>query len=270
MQQQTAPTVLITGGSSGIGFELAQLFARDGYRLIIVSKPAEELEKAKTHLLLHFPQTQVITIQKDLTLPGSATEVFNAVTTAGLQPDVLVNNAGFGSFGFFTETSMELEHNMILLNCNAMFELTKLFLPAMVARRKGRILNVASVAAMQPNPMFAVYGATKAFVLSMSRALNFELKEQKTNITVTTLCPPPTRTNFKNAAGMHHTAIFNHFDALDATTVARHGYKGMLKGREVVIPGGYIGFLYRLVGVLLPTWLLMRIAYFKLNMKASG
>lgn len=266
---QQSPCVLITGGSSGIGFELAKLFARDGYQLILVSKPAEELENAKNYFRQHFQNVAVTTIQKDLTLPNAPTEVYEVVNTAGFQLDVLVNNAGFGTFGYMTDTNMALENNMILLNCSAVYQLSKLFLPGMVARGKGRILNVASVAAMQPNPLFAVYGATKAFVLSMSRALNFELKQQNTGVTVTALCPPPTRTNFKNAAGMHHAAIFNHFDSLDAPTVAKDGYKALFKGKEVVIPGGYISFLYRLTGFLLPTWLLMRIAYFKLSMQSG-
>lgn len=266
---QQTPCVLISGGSSGIGFELAQLFARDGYQLIIVSKPAEELEKAKFYFQQHFPDVGVVTIQKDLTLPHAPTEVYEEVKAAGFQLDVLVNNAGFGTFGYMTDTDITAENNMILLNCSAVYQLSKLFLPGMVARGKGRILNVASVAAMQPNPLFAVYGATKAFVLSMSRALNFELKQQKAGVTVTALCPPPTRTNFKNAAGMHRAAIFNHFDSLDAPTVAKDGYKALFQGKEMVIPGGYISFLYRLSGLLLPTWLLMRIAFFKLSMQSG-
>ncbi len=263
-------TVLITGGSSGIGFELSKLFAADGYRLILVSKPAEELAEAKAALEQQFPKVKVTTIQKDLTHAHAPEEVYNEVSGMGMPVDVLVNNAGFGSFGYFAENDKNTEYNSILLNCGAVYQMTRLFLPDMIARQQGRILNVASVAAFQPNPLFGVYGATKAFVLSMSRALRFELKQQKTGITVTTLCPPPTRTKFIEAAGMQKSAIFRHFDSLDAPAVAWYGYNALFKGKEMVIPGGYIGFLYRLTHVLFPDWLLMRLAFFKLNMKTKN
>ena len=264
-----AQTVLITGGSSGIGFELAKLFAKDGCRLILVSKPADELAEAKAALKKLYPDVQVTTIQKDLTAATAPEEVYAAVKTQGERVQVLVNNAGFGAFGFLADNDINAEYNSILLNCGALYKLTRLFLPDMIAQKQGRILNVASVAAFQPNPLLGVYGATKAFVLSMTRALRFEMREQKTGVTVTALCPPPTRTKFADVAGMQKISLFQHFDALDPATVALYGYKALHQGAEYVIPGAYLGFMYRLTHLLLPISWLMRFAYLKLNMKSG-
>lgn len=263
-------TVLISGGSSGIGLELSKLFAADGFNLILVSKPEDELKEAQTILEQNFPEVKIITIQKDLTNAKAAEEVFQQVEDMGLAITVLVNNAGFGTYGYFSENDMNTEYQSILLNCGAVYKMTRLFLPGMIARNRGFILNVSSVAAFQPNPLFCVYGATKAFVLSMSKALRFELKKQKTGVSVTTLCPPPTRTKFIAAAGMQKSAMFRHIDSLDAATVARYGYKALFNKTETIIPGGYIGVLYRLVNILLPQWLVMQLAYFKLSMKIKN
>ncbi len=252
-------TCLITGGSSGIGFELAKLFAKDGYRLVIVSKPAAELVKAEQYFQQHYPAIRILTLQKDLSLKQSSFEVYETVKAQGIKVDVLVNNAGFATYGYFNQIDVEQEYNMIQLNVANVFLLTRLFLNDMLARNEGRILNVASIAGFQPSPTFSCYAATKAFVLNYSRAISFELKERKAKVSLTTLCPPATRTPFQKAAGMQNTNVFKGFGTLDADVVAKAGYKALFKGKAVIVPGTGIGLISDMLRRTLPAGLLMRI-----------
>ncbi len=179
-------TALITGASNGIGYELAKVHAEKGDNLVLVARRKDRLDELKKELEEIY-KISVFTLEKDLSLPGSALEVFNELKSKDLSIDYLVNNAGFGDFGLFAESDWNKQERMINLNIMSLAHLTRLFLPDMIRNGKGKILNLASTAAFQPGPTMSVYFATKAFVLSFSQALNEELREY--GITVTALCP---------------------------------------------------------------------------------
>ncbi|MET3195710.1 SDR family oxidoreductase [Bacillus sp. OAE603] len=224
-------TVLITGATSGLGYEFVKLFANDGYDLVLVARNTQKLEEIK----LTYSNLNVSIISKDLSVPGSAKEVFEEVESLGIEIDFLVNNAGFGLLGKFDELDINKQLNMVHLNVMALTELTYYFLPKMKKKNFGKILNVASTAAFQPGPLMAVYYATKAFVLSFSEALVEELSE--TNITVTTLCPGATKTNFGSVANVEDTKMFS--QAMNSSNVAKTGYLSFMKGERVVITGTF-------------------------------
>jgi len=226
-------TVLITGASSGIGYELARLFARDGYRLVLVARNRERLA-AITEELQRLSNASVILASKDLSQPRAPEELFEELQRDRVAVDVLVNNAGIGLYGLFTETDLEIELSMMRLNMVSLTHLTKLCLPHMLGHRAGKILNVASTAAFQPGPLMAVYYATKAYVLSFSEALANELRG--TGVTVTALCPGPTATGFQRQARLERSRLFAS-RGMNAATVAKVGYRGLLRHDTVVIPG---------------------------------
>ena len=227
-------TVLITGASSGIGFELAKLFAADGYDLMLVSRSEKALDDLAFDLQTkHGIDAKVIA--KDLSRIESCRELYDECVQCGICVDILVNNAGFGGWGHYWETDLDREMQMMNLNMLAPVHLTKLFLKGMVQRKKGRILNVASTAAFQPGPLMAIYYATKAFVLSFSEAIATEL--EGTGVTVTALCPGPTETNFRAAAGMEKSMLFSKHLKMDAPSVARIGYEDLMKGKVLSVPG---------------------------------
>ncbi|MDX1770964.1 MAG: SDR family oxidoreductase, partial [Planococcaceae bacterium] len=223
-------TALITGATSGLGYEFVQLLAKEQYNLIVVARNEEKLLSIKSE----FPLLNVTTIPMDLSKPGSVRKLVEEIQEKELQVDVLINNAGFGLLGKFDELNVEKQLEMIQLNISALTELTHAFLPQMKKQKFGQIMNVASTAAFQPGPMMAVYYATKAYVLSFSEALVEELVG--TGVTVTTLCPGATKTNFGSVANVEKTKMFS--KAMDATTVAALGYNGMKNGKRVVITGG--------------------------------
>lgn len=226
-------TALITGASFGIGLELARIFARENYNLVLVARTADRLrllasELEKAH------GTRSLVLATDLTEPGSPAYVLDQTTRAGIAVDVLVNNAGFGQYGLFAENDLEECLRQIQLNVTTLTHLTRLYLPQMLERKSGCILNVASTAAFQPGPLMAVYFATKAYVLHFSEALSNEL--QGTGVTVTCLCPGATATEFHkraNATGMR----FLRMGSMDARTVAEDGYRALMAGKPVVISG---------------------------------
>ena len=224
---------LITGGSVGIGAALADVFAAHGHDLILVSRSREKLEARAGAIRQQFG-VDVVCIPGDLTDPHGAGRVYDSVTARGLDVHYLVNNAGVGLYGKFATTDLDAELKMIQLNVTSVVDLTKRFLPSMIARRSGRVLNVASMAAFVPGPWMSVYYATKAFLLSFSQAIDYELKPN--GITVTTLCPGPTESEFKARAGSQRSRLFDAF-VMDAPRVARVGYDGMMKGKAVAIPG---------------------------------
>ncbi len=228
------PTALVTGASSGIGLELAMLLAKDRHDLVLVARGRDRLDSVARGLTGEFGVAATV-LTADLTDPSAPIDIALALAEQKLSIDVLVNNAGFGVYGFFAQTPLEKELAMIQVHITALTHLTKLLLPGMLERRRGRILNVASTAAFQPGPLMAVYYATKAYVLSFSEALANETAG--TGVTVTALCPGPTITEFQKQAGLEMTRLFKSPLVMDAPTVARAGYEGMMRGKRVVVPG---------------------------------
>ncbi len=228
-----AGSVLVTGATSGIGYALAKLFARDGHDLVLVARSRERLEEIGKELGGPAGIAPKL-IPKDLSRPRAAEEIFDELRRASIPIGVLVNCAGFGTYGPFVETDIVAEREMMELNMVALTELTKLAVRQMIRRGEGRILNVASTAAFQPGPRMSVYYATKAYVLSFSEALSNELGG--TGVTVSTLCPGPTRTGFGGRARMERARVYR-TGVMDAAVVAEAGYRGLKKGRAVIVPG---------------------------------
>ncbi len=226
-------TALITGASSGIGLELAHLFARDGYRLVLVARNRSTLRQLGDDLQSRYSVTVRIE-PKDLAHPATPAELYQELQESGILLDVLVNNAGFGGAGAFVNTDWNHEAEMMQVNIVALTHLTKLFLPQIRAR-EGMIMNVASTAAFQPGPFMAVYYASKAYVLSFTEALAEELRG--TGVKVSCLCPGPVKTNFQKRAYITDTPLANSPLLVDVREVARIGYEGLKQGKRVVIPG---------------------------------
>ncbi|HEY7060542.1 MAG TPA: SDR family oxidoreductase [Chloroflexota bacterium] len=228
------PTALITGASAGIGAELARVFAQEGYDLVLVARSKDRLVALAGELeAAHAIAARVI--EADLARPEAPAEIHQQVGLQGVAVDVLVNNAGFGTYGPFATTDLTTELEMLQVNVVAVTHLTKLFLGDMLTRGHGKVLNVASTAAFQPGPLMAVYYATKAYVLSLSEALANEL--HGTGVTVTALCPGPTATEFQRRAHIENTRLVHSPLMMDAATVARVGYQALLAGKAVAIPG---------------------------------
>lgn len=229
-----AKTALITGASSGIGCELAQIFAAHNYNLVLVARSEQKLQEIAAELKQKFHISAKV-ISQDLSLPGVPAAIFEELQAAEIKIDVLVNNAGFATYGLFVETNLNVELQMMQVNMVALTYLTKLFLPAMIARKEGKILNIASTAAFQPGPLMAVYYATKAYVLSFSEAIANE--SQGTGVTVTVLCPGPTASGFQSKAQMEESKLLKISQIMEAKTVAEIGYRGLMDKKTVVIPG---------------------------------
>ena len=227
-------TALITGASGGIGRELATLFAKDHHNLVLVARSAEKLAQVADQLQREFG-VSVRTVALNLSASPAPEFLFDQLQREGVVVDVLVNNAGYGKFGEFAEIAVDDSLGQIQLNITALTHLTKLFLRPMVERGSGRIMNVASTAGFQPGPLMAVYYATKAYVISFSEALANELKDK--GVTVTCFCPGPTDTSFQARAGMENSRLAKNIAAMDAETVARDGYRGLMKGKTLVISG---------------------------------
>ena len=226
-------TVLITGASSGIGLELAREFAKNGSDLMIVARRESRLREIASELEKSFG-TDVNILVKDLSNPESPDDIYREMADSGVEIDVLVNNAGFGSIGPFHEMDKDVLSDMINVNLASLAVLTRLFLPPMLERNRGGILNVGSLAGFQPGPNAATYYATKAFVLSFSEALHDELRE--TALKVSCLCPGPVETEFGKQSGMEEANLFK-TGTMDVTEVAKQGYDGFRKGKTVIIPG---------------------------------
>ncbi len=230
-QRQTA---LVTGGSGGIGLELAKVLAREGFDIVLVARKRDSLEAAAGQLEGKFG-VKAHVFAADLRLQDAPQAIFEFLHNETIDIEVLVNNAGIGLGGEFSETKLQRELDMIQVNIVALTQLTKLFIPAMIKRQSGRVLNVASTAAFQPGPLMAVYYATKAYVLSFSEALAEELRNS--GVTVTALCPGPTHTDFAQSAQMTNSRLFNTFGLADAADVAKYGFDAMMHGKRLAIPG---------------------------------
>ena len=225
---------LITGASGGIGWELARQFAAGGHPLILVARSRERLEERRERLSEEF-SVPVVTVAQDLTLPDAADQLFSKTQEMGLFVDILVNNAGFGDFVSFLDADWSRQRDMVTLNVTALMHLTHRYARAMREQGGGRILNVASVAAMGAGPYMATYYATKAFVLSFSQAMTEEFAEY--GITVTALCPGPTDTGFVAAANMENGNLFKSVPVETAEKVARRGYRATMKGKSLQFCG---------------------------------
>lgn len=231
----TKKHVLITGGSMGIGFELAKLFASDGYNLVLVARDQTELDNAAAEVkkLNHI---DVVTIAKDLFEPENAFQLHNEVKTKGIDIGILVNNAGHGHYGEFVDTDLRTELQIIHLNISSLVVLTKLFLKDMVAKGEGRILNLSSIAGKVPGPWQSVYHGTKAFVQSFTESIRYEVKDK--GIVVTALLPGATDTDFFHKAGMESSKIVQDKSQLaDPADVAKDGYKALMNGDDMVVSG---------------------------------
>jgi len=227
-------TALITGASNGIGLELAKVHASKGDHLVLVARSKSKLEALKTELENQF-KIKVLIIEKDLSAPNAAKEVYEQTSKANIQVDYLINNAGFGDFGMFYETDWNKESEMIQLNITTLTHFTKLYLQDMVKRKSGKIMNVASTAAFQSGPTMAVYYATKAYVLSFSEAIDNEVHDK--GVTVTILCPGATESGFQAAAAMEESALVKGKKLPTSKEVAEYGYKAMMQGKTVASHG---------------------------------
>jgi len=227
-------TVLITGASAGIGLEFAKIFAKEKYDLVITARNETKLNELANEIKNHH-NVNVKVIAKDLSKQNAGKEIFEQLKNENVITDVLINNAGFGVFNNYWDVELQDEKNMLQVNIMALAEITNLFGKDMVNRGGGKILNVASTAAFQPGPTMAGYYASKAFVLSYSQAVDFELR--KKGVQVSTLCPGPTITDFQIRANMEDLNLFKKGFTMSAEEVAQIGYNGLMKGKPVIIAG---------------------------------
>ncbi|MBZ5581093.1 MAG: SDR family oxidoreductase [Acidobacteriia bacterium] len=235
-------TALVTGASTGIGADLARLCAAAGFDPILVARDARRLEELAARLAREY-QVNPVVLPADLSDPSAPEAIFHAVPAT---PDILINNAGFGLRGAFADLDWGRQSAMIQVNVTSLAHLIRLFLPGMLRRSSGRILNVGSTAGFVPGPLMAVYYATKAFVSSFSEALSSEVGG--TGVTVTLLCPGPTRTEFKERAGMQKTMLFKG-PAMESADVAQEGFRAMMAGKRVHIAGARNRWMIRLSGL---------------------
>jgi short-subunit dehydrogenase len=226
---------VVTGASGGIGHALCRQFAQEGFNVMLISRDSARLSEVARELeARHHVKTLVLAM--DLSAPSAALEIYRNVKDRIGDIDILINNAGFGDLTLFIQADLEVQRQMMQVNTMTLVELVRLFLPDMVERGSGRILNIASTAAFQPVPYMAVYGATKAFVLSFSEALSAELAG--TGVTATALCPGVTATGFARRAGTEKTLLVR-LNQMTAEKVARAGYRALMKGKTMAVPGWF-------------------------------
>ncbi len=226
-------TALVTGASAGLGLELARLFAKDKHDLVLVARRREKLDELASELAKAHGVKSLV-VPADLADAKAPAAIFEQVTAAKVEVDFLVNNAGFGSSGRFHELDARRELDMVQVNVTALLHLTRLFLPGMVARKRGRVLNIGSTAGFVPGPFMATYYASKAFVNSFTEALAHELKG--TGVTATVHCPGATATEFATVAKNEGSKLFKSGVA-DSASVALHAYRSMLAGKAIAVPG---------------------------------
>jgi short-subunit dehydrogenase len=234
-KEKTTKFALVTGATSGIGYELAKQAATDGYHLILVARDQQDLDKVAGEL--RSTGVEVRTIAKDLFNEQAAQEVYDAVSNMGIKIHLLINDAGQGQYGYFVQTDLQRHLEIIRLNIISLVSLTHLFLVDMLARNEGKILQLGSEVSKTPMPMMAVYAATKAFVLSFTEALINELKGS--NVSMTLLMPGATDTDFFDKAAMEDTKIYREGKLDSPVKVARLAYKALQKGkRRIIGPAG--------------------------------
>lgn len=237
---------LITGASSGIGRDMARYLSKLGYDLVIVARKKEALENLKNEL-----NTNVEVIAMDLCDKENCYKLYEQAKDI----DILINNAGFGVFGHFVETDLDKEISIIQTNIIAVHILTKLYLKDMVKNNKGHILNVASIAGFMPGPLMATYYASKNYVVSLTRAINKELKKSKSNVKMSLLCPGPVNTNFNNVANVRFKV-----KGLSSEYVAKYAVDKLLKGKLIIVPGLLIK-IARVLAKIFPTTMVEEVSY---------
>jgi short-subunit dehydrogenase len=225
---------LVTGATSGIGYELVKLLAADGYNLIITARHENDLVRVANEIKENY-DVDVVSIAKDLFDPENAFELHNQIKAKSLRVDILINDAGQGVYGEFKDTDLRRELDIVNLNISSLVVLTKLFLKDMLEQGNGKIMNLSSIASKAPGPWQSVYHGTKAFVQSFTAAIRSEVKD--TNITLTALLPGPTDTDFFNKADMEESKIVQEEKLDDPLQVAKDGYEAMMKGEEKIISG---------------------------------
>ncbi|WP_134091268.1 SDR family oxidoreductase [Olivibacter sp. XZL3] len=233
MENEAKSYALITGATSGIGLELAKLFAQDEYNLVLVARSEQELVNVADELRTN--GREVITVVADLFNPDAHFSVYEEVKAYGIEVEVLVNNAGQGVYGKFIETELQRELDIVQLNVSACIVLSKLFIKDMVQRGSGKVLNVSSIAGKIPGPYQAVYHGTKAFIHFFSEAIRSELKD--TGVTVTSLLPGATDTDFFRKADMEESKIVQDQELEDPAFVAKEGYEALMAGKDKVVTG---------------------------------
>jgi uncharacterized protein len=238
-------TVLITGGSSGIGYQMSRYFAADGFHILWVSLSLEELEKSKSALESEINGVKIDFLQKDLSKTDAANEVYQWVKEKGFELDVLVNNAGFATFGYLQNIPLERELNMINLNVVNLYQMNRLFLEDMLKKDAGTIINISSNSSFQPGARINTYASTKAFVTSFSRGLQEELEIQKSRVKVITVCPSAIRdTAFKTTAKMENVKTFNGMAYTTSKEVSADIWKGYKTGKTFIVTGAKMRFFY--------------------------
>lgn len=255
-------TALITGASGGIGRELARIHAETGGDLILIARRDQELQELKKELEERHG-VKVILIKKDLSKHYAAVQIFDEVQQLGIEVEYLINNAGFGGHGLFVERDPEKEFSMIQVNIASLVMLTRLFLPEMISRKRGKILNVSSTASFLPGPLQAVYYASKAFVTSFSQALWEELRN--TGVTVTALCPGPVDTDFFDTAGMHGIKLLETQKAASPVKTAKIGYHDMIKGKMLSFDNSLLKFVLRWIVPVFPKKMLLRVSKYTMK-----
>jgi short-subunit dehydrogenase len=248
-------TVLITGASTGIGYNLAHLFAKDKNTLLLVARNEKKLQEVASELQNKY-QIQVYILAADLSNPDSPKQIYGFAKGKGLFIETLVNNAGFGSNGKFSELPLTEELEMVQVNITSLIHLTRIFLPEMIQNKGGKILNVASTASFQPGPYMTNYYATKAYVLHFTEGLAEELKDD--NVTVSALCPGPTLTEFQSRANLKNALLLRGPLTMSSQKVAEVGYKGLLSGNVIIIPG-FMNWLASKITSITPRFLVRKI-----------
>lgn len=243
-------TVLITGGSSGIGYTISRCFVKEGFRLLWVSLSNEEIAEGKSKMEQELPDAEIYGFAQDLSIDGAAQKVYDWTTSSKWRVDVLINNAGVGSYGFLHENDMQKEMNMIQLNVINLYALTRLYIKDMVACNQGTLINISSNTSFQPTPKLSAYGATKAFVKHFSRSIHEELKVLNSNVKVMCVCPAAIRdTNFKTAGRMENLKTFNGLATTTSEEVAKDVWNGYKSGKDFIISGWKMRLLYKISGI---------------------
>jgi uncharacterized protein len=240
-------TVLITGGSAGIGLATAEIFSKNGFDILITSLTLKELNIAIEQLTEKAEGVKIKSLVIDLSVSGNVQQMFDWAYGQAEKIDVVINNAGFGTFGFINDIDINREKAMINLMVNGIYESTRLFLAKMIIQNHGTIINISSVAAFQPNPTLSTYGACKSFVYSFTRSINEELKDQKSGVRCLTICPTPVKTNFQANANMQNSKLFDSWMAVDAEFVAKEIYNVFLSKKDYKVPGNFYHFINQLL-----------------------